>query len=501
MTIDFAKTLPRHEPEARGVSEACDPAPPAPSAAPWSGVVDPARQPRTTFRAALRNVIDSGISRDDVRFADASLMRRVRTFNGCALSLILTGPPNIAAYAGAGMHAAALAVLAACLVAVLAMMRLRRNTDLQVPGHMLVANLSALLIYLTLHLGGLFAPGHGWAIVPPLAAGLILGRRGAAFYGVVAIVAEAAYSYLEIHGLTPPTLLPADMRIIFAINAHVTLVIAALALVYTFLAGQEEAEEALTCARDRAEVAARAKSEFLANTSHEIRTPMNVIIGMTEMALDRPLDTETRHYMDRVRAASLGLLTIINDLLDLSKIEAGKMTLEIERFDVRATVDEVAALMGSSAAAKGLTLTRQVDSAVLPLLAGDAARLRQVLLNLIGNGIKFTERGGIDVRVQLLRATAMRMDLQFAVRDTGIGIPSDRQAAVFESFTQADGSTTRKFGGTGLGLTICRDLVRLMGGELQLDSAIGLGSTFSFTLSFERPRDVEAVTSQRSGAR
>jgi signal transduction histidine kinase len=457
----------------------------------WSAAGRPKPQ-RRTFRGAFRDVIDGGISRDDPRFADASLMRRIRTFNGCAFSLILMAPPNIAAYAGAGMHEAALAVSAASLLAVLAMTRLRRTTDLRVAGHMLVGNLAALLVYLTLSLGGLFAPGHGWAIVPPLAAGLLLGRGGAAFYGVVALVAEALYAYLEIHGITPPTRLPPDMRITFAVNAQVTLVVVALALVYTFLAGQEEGEQALTRARDRAEEAARAKSEFLANTSHEIRTPMNVIIGMTEMALDRESDAETRHYLGRVRAASLGLLTIINDLLDLSKIEAGKMTLDSERFDLRAVVEEVAALMAPSAAAKGLRLTREVDIAVPPVLIGDGARLRQVLMNLVGNGIKFTEQGGVDVRARLLRATAVRMDLRFTVRDTGIGIPSDRQAAVFESFTQADGSTTRKFGGTGLGLTICRDLIRLMGGELQLESAVGLGSVFSFTLSFERPGAAES---------
>jgi signal transduction histidine kinase len=449
--------------------------------------------PAAGFRAAFRDVVDAGIRRDDVRFADASLMRRVRTFNGCSLSLILMGPPNIAAYAGAGMHTAALAVSAACLVAVVAMLKLRRDGDLRFAAHLLVSNLSALLMYLTLHLGGLFAPGHGWAIVPPLTAGLILGRGGAAFYGMIAIGAEMVYAALEVHGFTPPSLLPANMRVIFAVDAHVTLVIATLALVYTFLAGQEEGEVALTHARDRAEEAARAKSEFLANTSHEIRTPMNVIIGMTEMALDGQLDAETRHYLDRVRAASLGLLTIINDLLDLSKIEAGKMTLEIERFDVRATVEGVIGLLAPSATVKGLAVHRHVDVAVPASLAGDAARLRQVLLNLLGNAIKFTERGTIDVAVRVVRATWTRMDLLFAVHDTGVGVPPERQAAVFESFTQADGSTTRKFGGTGLGLTICRDLVRLMGGELRLVSALDRGSTFSFTLSFERPHDEDVV--------
>jgi signal transduction histidine kinase len=443
-------------------------------------------RPTMTLYAAFRDVLDGGIRPDDPRFADSPLMRRVRTFNGCALSLVLMGPPNLASYASAGMDAAALAVTAACFTAVFSIIKLRRDGDLRFAGHLLVANLSVLLIYLTLHLGGLFAPGHGWAIVPPLAAGLILGRRGAVFYGVIAVAAETLYAFLAVHGLTPPSLLPAEMRIVFAVNAHITLVIVALALVYTFLAGQQEGEEALTRARDRAEEVARAKSEFLANTSHEIRTPMNVIIGMTEMALDGEIALETRDYLQRVRAASLGLLGIINDLLDLSKIEAGKMSLEIGRCDVRAILDEVVALLSQSATAKGLAVSCHVDAAVPSALAGDASRLRQVLLNLLGNAIKFTERGEVAIEVRMVRAMRTHIELLFAVRDTGIGIPPERQAAVFESFTQADGSTTRKFGGTGLGLTICRDLVVLMGGELQLESMVGRGSAFSFTLTLER---------------
>ena len=474
MTIDFAKTFPSHA----------------------GGAVRDA----SVLRRALRDVLNGGIGRTDPRFADASLMRRVRTFNGCALSLILMAPPNVATYAGVGMRAAALAVSAASVVAVLAMLQLRRDADLRIAGHLLVSNLSALLIYLTLHLGGLFAPGHGWAIVPPLTAGLILGRGGAALYGLVAVSAEMLYAGLEMQSLTPPSLLPENMRILFAVNAHVTLVVVAVALVYSFLAGQQEGEEALTNARDRAEEAARAKSEFLANTSHEIRTPLNVIIGMTEMALDRDLDGETRYDLERVRAASLGLLSIINDLLDLSKIEAGKLTLDLERFDVRATVDGVVGMLTQPATAKDIAVRCHVDVAVPALLTGDASRLRQVLLNLLGNAIKFTERGRVDVEVQVVRATWTRLDLLFSVRDTGIGIPAERQAAVFESFTQADGSTTRKFGGTGLGLTICRDLVRLMGGELRLVSTVGRGSTFSFALSFERPLDAEPAPLERAAA-
>jgi PAS domain S-box-containing protein len=248
-------------------------------------------------------------------------------------------------------------------------------------------------------------------------------------------------------------------------------------------------------ARDTALAATQTKSDFLANTSHEIRSPLHVVIGMTDMALDTKLEPDARDCLGRARSAALALLGIINDILDLSKIEAGKLEVESAPLDVGATVREIVHLLEPSAAAKGLALACCVHPGLPAELGGDPGRLRQVLTNLVGNAIKFTERGEVAVEVRAVRETPSRVAVHFAVRDTGIGIPPGRQRAVFESFTQADGSTTRKYGGTGLGLTISRQLVELMGGELRLDSMEGQGSTFSFTLDLVRRSDATGAVS------
>jgi signal transduction histidine kinase len=220
-----------------------------------------------------------------------------------------------------------------------------------------------------------------------------------------------------------------------------------------------------------------------------------VIIGMTDMALDGELEATTRDCLHRVRSAALGLLAIVNDVLDLSKIEAGKMGLEVSPFELHSTLDEVVALLTPSAAAKRLRLDCHVDPAVPAVVSGDPVRLRQVLTNLLGNAIKFTDHGEVEVAARVVRETPAHAEIRFAIRDTGVGIPPDRQAAVFESFTQADGGTTRKYGGTGLGLTISRQLVELMGGELRLESAVGRGTTFRFTVPLGRPPAASAPAS------
>ncbi|MBI3770376.1 MAG: PAS domain S-box protein [Deltaproteobacteria bacterium] len=247
-------------------------------------------------------------------------------------------------------------------------------------------------------------------------------------------------------------------------------------------------------ARDQALASTRAKSAFLANTSHEIRTPMNVIIGMTDMTLETKLEADARDWLQRVRSAALTLLGIINDILDLSKVEAGKLEIELGSVDVCATVEDLVRLLAPSAAGKGLALVCRLDPELPAGVCADGGRLRQVLTNLLSNAIKFTGHGEVAVEVRVMSQTGAQIELLFAVQDSGIGIPPDRQAAVFESFTQADGSTTRKYGGTGLGLTISRQLVELMGGDLRLESAVGKGSRFAFTLVLARMLEPAAAS-------
>ncbi len=414
--------------------------------------------------------------------------QRIRRFNSVAMAAWITYAP-IYALIGA-TRIAILSVTATAACAVVQWSMLRKGPERASTAANVILVIAALTVSGNSVLsGGLASPVAPYLGCVPLSAAFLLDRRSTLLWSLAAAALVAAVEFASTR-IAPDVLFSSAVKAVTYMGA--VLAIGAIAYAHESInvalrKAQRAYERELAIARDEALAASRAKSDFLATMSHEIRTPLNGVLGMADLLHETPLTDAQREFVHTLRSSGTLLMTLLNDLLDFSKIEAGRVELERAPFELRAMIRRSHALYLAHAQRKGLRLEVDVDPALPEWVAGDSVRLTQVLLNLVGNAVKFTNEGSVTLRLEALEATSEdRVRVRFSVRDTGIGMSDAVRERLFQPFSQGDGSTTRRFGGTGLGLFICKRLVELMGSTFEVESAPNEGSTFAFTLELGR---------------
>jgi signal transduction histidine kinase/CheY-like chemotaxis protein len=407
------------------------------------------------------------------------------------LAMVIWAPVFGPIYYYLGSPRAALMIAFVAVAILGSMLSLRLNKSPPLTGNLLAASVFAVLVALTCVTGGLGTVALWWLASVPIIGLVLSGVRSGVVWAVASCAACTVFFGFARYGIQIPNDIGRGYELLGWASVC-GIIVCAFSLTLVFQVSEVTVRKALVAARDESQQANRAKSAFLANMSHEIRTPMNAIIGMTELVLNSELQHEQREYLNVVQQSSDALLVLLNDILDFSKIEAGRLELTCSPFDLHESLGDIMKALAVPAHKQGLELICDIHPDVPRVVVGDAGRLRQVVVNLVGNAIKFTERGQVVLSVRNQSESDESLWLYFAVADTGVGIPGDKQRVIFEMFEQADTSTTRRFGGTGLGLAISSELVRMMGGQLHVTSEPGQGSTFYFQACFSTT-DQDAV--------
>ena len=417
--------------------------------------------------------------------------RRARLTAALPVPFAAVALMSAALIASDGRPAHAVFVVASGVAALATMPMLRATGSLRLTANLQAAVLAGSIFGLSSVNGGIGMPSMYGLLLLPIVVSLVQGRNAGIAWASIAVACVLGLEVLHVTGVVPPTAAPdlADRRLHMVGIILLMLISLFTTLTYDWMRARALAE--LHEESVRADTASRIKSEFLANMSHEIRTPLNGLVGMLHLLKHTELTERQRDYVESILHSSSTLLDVVNDVLDLSKIEAGRLEVDLAELDVIDEVEDVVVNYSTAAEAKQLELIADIDPNLPRKVFGDARRLRQVLNNLVSNAIKFTDEGEVIVRVCSERADEDAVQLRFEVTDTGIGIPREDHQRLFEAFTQADTSTARRYGGTGLGLTISMRLVELMGGELGVDSEVGKGSTFGFSLRLHAPQGRE----------